>query len=238
MVTSLIGRNRLVVLFAIGPIIDFTRRDLVPHRTIAMGIEDGAHWPINRQLLPVDTQTSDLSVKVGEVPTLQERIVAEADTGNDVAGAESYLFYFREEFVDGAIEHHLANDLQRNQLFRPDLGSIKDIEIKVMLASFGDSLDSKLPLWRGSVLNSLFEVLAMEVYGGSINIQFPKRCQIVYTWILSTDLQSLVPHQTMNAELRKPVELDKKPFAFAIDQGVGVHTKSLHHAKRARNASV
>jgi hypothetical protein len=58
-----------------------------------------------RDLLPVHSQTTYLSVKVGEISALEKRIVAEADPGNDVASAESHLLYFGEELINRTVEN-------------------------------------------------------------------------------------------------------------------------------------
>ena len=51
----------------------------------------------------------------------------------------------------------------------------------------------------------------------------------VEVWILPRDLESFIPHQAMNAELRCPVELDEVAFPFSIDERKRVDTEALHH---------
>jgi hypothetical protein len=77
-----------------------------------------------------------LSVKVGEIPALEKRIVAEANPRNDVASAESHLLYFGEELVNRAVENQFTDRLQRDQLFWPDFSCIKNIEVEIMFTTF------------------------------------------------------------------------------------------------------
>lgn len=48
--------------------------------------------------------------------------------------------------------------------------------------------------------------------------------------ILACQLESLVPHEAVNAELRSPVELDEMSLALGILKSERVYSKSLHHA--------
>ena len=52
----------------------------------------------------------DLRVEVGKVAALQQRIVAEIDARNDVAGAEGDLLGLGEEIIDATVEHQPAHD--------------------------------------------------------------------------------------------------------------------------------
>ena len=52
-------------------------------------------------------------------------------------------------------------------------------------------------------------------------------------WVLAGDLESFIPHETMNSELRCPVELDEMTFPFGIDEGERIDTESLHHPERS-----
>ena len=55
-------------------------------------------------LFPVGTETALLGVEVTEVPSLEKRIVAKPDSGNDMARAESDLLCFSKEFVHATIQ--------------------------------------------------------------------------------------------------------------------------------------
>jgi len=52
----------------------------------------------NNRWIPVGPKPSDLSIEVGEVTPLQERIIGESNTGDNMRSAEGHLFDFGEEF--------------------------------------------------------------------------------------------------------------------------------------------
>ena len=72
-------------------------------------------------------------------------------------------------------------------------------------------LNPENPLGVRSRDDSLLEVLPVEIR------------------ILTTDLESFIPHQAMNSELRFPVELDEVAFSFRVDERERVDTEALHH---------
>ena len=78
--------------------------------------------------------------------------------------AERDLLRLWEVLVDSTVEYHLADDLDRDELLGPNLRSVQDIEVKVMLAGLGDNLDSKLPLGVCTICDSFLQILAVEVY--------------------------------------------------------------------------
>lgn len=49
--------------------------------------------------------------------------------------------------------------------------------------------------------------------------------------VLTGDLESFIPHQTMDAKLGCEMELDKVSLSSFVDQSIGVHTETLHHAE-------
>ena len=163
MVTALFGGNGFELRGTVGPVVDGTLVNLVSHLAVALIVHDGTDRPVNRQLLPVDTEARDLSIEVGEVPALKERVVAEADAGNNVRSTEGDLLDLGEVFINGAVKNHLSDDLEGNKLLRPDLGRVEDIEVEVMLARLRDDLDAEVPLGIGTGVNRLREVLAVEV---------------------------------------------------------------------------
>lgn len=114
-------------------------------------------------LFPIYSQSSDLRVKIGKVSALKEGIVAEPNARHYMAGTEGDLFDFREEFIHRAIEDELSNRLQRNELFRPDLGGVQNIKIKLMLVLLFDNLNCKRPLRWAAIFNSLIKVLPVEI---------------------------------------------------------------------------
>lgn len=78
-----------------------------------------------------------MCVHVTEVPSLQERIVAEPNPGNDVAGAESDLLGLGKEFVDATIQGQLPDVLNGDELFWPDLGRVENVKVEFMFPRFG-----------------------------------------------------------------------------------------------------
>lgn len=155
--------DRLELFSAVWPVVNGALVDLMPHLAVPLMVHHRADRTIDRQLLPIDTQPRDLSVEIREVATLEERVVAEANTGDDVRGAESDLFDLREVLVNIAVQDHLAYNFERNKFFRPNLSSIEDVEVEVMLLSFGDCLNGELPLGECAICNGLLQILAMEI---------------------------------------------------------------------------
>ena len=48
-------------------------------------------------------------------------------------------------------------------------------------------------------------------------------------WVLTGDLESLIPHQAADSELRRPMELDEMAFPFSVDERERVDAEALHH---------
>jgi hypothetical protein len=69
------------------------------HGSVSVLVHDRTHWLVDRQLLPVDAETAELCVGVGEVTALQQRIVGEADTRNNVTSTEGDLLGLREILI-------------------------------------------------------------------------------------------------------------------------------------------
>ena len=57
-------------------------------------------------------------------------------------------------------------------------------------------------------------------------------------WILPGDLEGLIPHQTVDSELRCPVKLDEMTLSFSVNEGERVDAEPLHHPKRPWDPSV
>lgn len=91
-------------------------------------------------LFPIGAEPALLRVKITKVPALQKRIVAEPDTRNDVASAESDLFGLGEELVHAAVQSHLPDVLNGDKLLWPDLCCVKNIEIELVFPRFGQDL--------------------------------------------------------------------------------------------------
>jgi hypothetical protein len=65
---------------------------------------------------------------------LKERIVAEPDSGNDVAGAESDLLCLSKEFVHTTIQGQFPDVLDGDLFLRPDLACIKNIKVELVFS--------------------------------------------------------------------------------------------------------
>ena len=75
-----------------------------------------------------------MSIEVAEVPSLQERIVAESDAGDDMASAEGDLLCLGEKFVHATIQGHFPNILNGHEFFRPDLGRVENVKLELVFS--------------------------------------------------------------------------------------------------------
>lgn len=166
---------------AVRPVVDFTLVDYVLTLAVALVVHNRANGTVDGKLLPIDAKSGELSVKVREIPALEKRVVREANSRNNVAGTESHLLGLGEILIDIAVELELANISDRYLLFGPDLGSVKNVEFEVILLRFFKSLDAEFPLGILARADGVVEVLTVEV------------------GVLSTDLESFVPHQRVDA---------------------------------------
>lgn len=133
------------------------------HSAITVVIHDRANRPIDGQLLPVDSQPTNLGVEVTEVSALQQRVIRESDTRNNVASAKCNLFSLREKLVWIAIELQLSNVSNWHKFFRPDLRSVQNIEVELVFIGLWNDLNTKLPLGIRSILNGLPEIFTVEI---------------------------------------------------------------------------
>jgi hypothetical protein len=156
-----------------------------------------------------------LGVEVREVPARQQRVVAEPDPRNDMAGTESNLLDFGEVFADYTIQDVFPNDLERYEFLGPDFGRIERVEVECVLLALGDGLDCKLPFRWAAVYDGFLEILAVEVYTLCEQVSCAKIDR--HTRILAGDLESLVPYKAMNSELWDPMEFDKMAFTLRVD---------------------
>lgn len=124
-------------------------------------------------LFPVDTQPRNLGVEVREVPARQQRVVAEPDPRNDMAGTESDLLDFGEVFADCTIQDVFPNDLERYEFLGPDFGRIERVEVECVLLALGNGLDCKLPFRWAAVYDGFLKILAVEIY--TLLSKFPAR---------------------------------------------------------------
>jgi len=137
-----------------------------------------------------------------------------------MGSAKRNLLSLCKKLIDVTVELHLTDIADWEDILRPDLGSIEDVEVKLILAGLWADLDTEFPGWISALLNCVPEVAAMEV------------------GVVSCELQSFIPDQRVHAEGWSPVELHERADAFGIGKGESVDTKALHHTERARDSSI
>ena len=182
----------------VGPIIHLALMDHMLALAITLVVHNRANWTIYWQLLPVDAKPRKLSIKVREIATLQQWVIGEADAWHDVGCAEGHLLSLRKVLIDIPVEFKLSNVSNRHLFLRPHLGGIEDVEFKIVLLRFFEGLDTEFPLGKDAVANGFVKIHAMEV------------------WVLSTDLESFIPYERMNAQGRGEVKFDKMSFTLVI----------------------
>ena len=180
----------------VGLVVDAT--DRVGHRHVAVLLEvgDRALRGVDREVREVRAaEALQLGVEVREVAALQQRVVGEVDAGDDVLGAERDLLGLGEEVVDRAVEHEPADAAHRHQLLGDDLGGVEHVEVELVGEVVVEELHAELPLREVAAVDGVPQVAAVEVGVGAV------------------DLDGLVPHHRLHAELRLPVELDERRLA-------------------------
>jgi hypothetical protein len=108
---------------------------------------------------------------------------------------ECGLLGLGEEVVDVAVEHHLPDDLQRDDLLGDQLGRIEHVEVEAVGGLLVERLDAEFPLREIALGDRLEQVAAMKVRIGAV------------------DLHGFVPYHRDGAQHRAPVEFDEGGFA-------------------------
>lgn len=91
------------------------------HLPITEVRHERANRSIDREIGPVDAQTGNLSVRIGEVPASKKRVVGKVHAWNDMLCTKSDLFYFSKEIDGIAIERQSPNLLNRYEFLRNKL---------------------------------------------------------------------------------------------------------------------
>jgi len=65
---------------SVWPVVDLSWGDAVAHLSVTVIVHYRAYRTVDWKFLPVDAETGELCIEVGEVPALQKRIVGEANT--------------------------------------------------------------------------------------------------------------------------------------------------------------
>lgn len=81
-------------------------------------------WLINLMKIG-PAKTIQLRIQVREI-TPCEQFVAKVITGHDMAGMEGDLLRFHKEIIGIPVQGHLADRLNRHQIFGDKLGSVED----------------------------------------------------------------------------------------------------------------
>lgn len=191
-------------------------------------------------LLPVYAETRNLRIEIRKLTSLEERIVANSNTGNEMACTERDLLCLGEVLIDSLIEYHLSDRLERHQLLWPNFRRIKNVKLELVLICLWNDLYGKCPLWWSTVLNRFVQVLPVEICTKVAGECSDSGTSIdsMRTGILTSDLERLVPNETMDTKLGNPVKFDEKALPSRVHERESVNPKSLHHAIRARDPSV
>ena len=108
-------------------------------------------------------KTTDLCIGIREQTPLQQRIVGEIQTGDNMPRMESRLFVFGKEVIRVAIEHHFANTLNGYQFFRDEFGWIEKIEVKLEFIFFRNQLEAQFVFRKIACFNGFPQLAAVEV---------------------------------------------------------------------------
>ena len=115
---------------------------------VALEVVIRAGWAVNRDFVEIrPAQSADLGIGIREQTPLQQWVIAEIDARHHVARMESYLLGFCKVVVRVAVKHHFADDFDRHQLLRDQLGGVEQVKIKFEFILFRDQLHAQLILW-------------------------------------------------------------------------------------------
>lgn len=138
--------------------------DKVLASTVTVVVVDRSTRTVDGQLLKVGTAVAvQLGVKVGEDATLQQRILGEVDTANNVTRLEHDLLSLGKVVGRVGVQLHDTEQLDRDIFFRQNLGGVEHVEAISQCLLLVDNLDTELPLGAVSGLNGIPEILAVHV---------------------------------------------------------------------------
>ena len=187
--------------------------------TIAVVVVDARDGAVDGELLKVGALvTVELGVEVAVETTLQQGVLGEVDTTDDVAGLEGDLLGLGEVVGRVAVEGHLAENLEGSELLRKELGRVKEVKAVSLGLLLIDKLNGELP--RGGVarLDGFPEISTVEIS------------------VLAGEDLGLLPDESGLALLGLPVPLDELRLAVLGHQAEGVHTEAIHVTVAAGNA--
>ena len=183
--------------------------------TIALMVVKGTGRAVDRNLREVGPDALDLGINIGKKTTLEEWVVGEINSGNDVARMKGDLLGLGKEIVRIAVEYHLSNALDGNQLFRNELGGVQKVEIEFVFVPFLDDLNAEFPFWKIAAFNCLPEVASVEI------------------GVFSGDFLGFIPDEGVNSLARFPMEFDEAGLTQRVDEAERVDSESLHHGQAA-----
>ncbi len=217
-----IGRIRVATIDAVGMVRRQPSVNCGLMHAIAQHVVDRTMRPVDRQLAKIRAaEASQLGVQVGEQSRLHQRIIRGLDPRYEVAGVEGDLFGFGEVVGGVAVQGQFADQLNRREFLRHQLGRVEQVNaLEAVAAVVGQYLDAQLVFEEGARLDPVGHVAAVKVRvtaGG--NLRF-------------------LPHQRMHAGRGFPVELDQARLACGVDEPEGVDAEAFHRPIRARDAAV
>ena len=94
------------------------------------------------------------------------------------------------------IQDQTADDANRKHFLRNELGGIENIEFELVRELLVEQLHAEFPLREIAARNRVPKIAPVEIR------------------VRAVDLDGLVPHHRLQAELRLPVEFDERGFAL------------------------
>lgn len=216
---GLVGLSRVALVEVRGSVVVDVLVDPGLALTVAVVVVDGRDGTVDGELLEVGTLvTVELGIEIAVETTLQQGILCEVDTTDNVAGLEGDLLGLGEVVGRVAVEGHLTENLEGSELLGKELGRIKEVEAIGLGLLLIDELNGELP--RGGIarLNGLPEISTVEI------------------GVLASEDLSLLPDESGLALLGLPVPLDELGLAVLGHQTEGVHTETIHVTVAAGNA--
>ena len=192
------------------------------HEPVAEVVVHRGSRPVDRDLLEVGAaEPGELRVEVAEQPGLQERVVDHVDARHQVTHVVRNLLHLGEEVVRAAVERHAPDRLDRDELLGDELRRVEQVDaLEVLVLGVGHHLHPELPLGVGAGADGVVEVAPVEVRVDAV------------------EGEGLVPHETVHAEHRLPVELHQRGLAGRVHEPEGVDAEALHHPVRPGDGAI
>lgn len=156
-----------------------------------------------------------LSIKVREQPTLQQRIFSEVNSTNHVSNLKHDLLSLGEVVARVAVQCELSKWCERNDVLRNDLGGIEKVETPSQLIILFHDLSLEDPLREHPVLDAFKQILTVEVG--------------VHT---CSDLSLLPQQRGFPLQCPEP-EFYKLRLALIGNKAEGVHSPTISMSERA-----